>query len=269
MTLQYSQHCMYNLRSGSCDRLDHSIWKTLVKLGVVIRRPTRRGRRAGGLKQTGLAVMAPTLADTTNIHSILVHISKRCVEPQINKRSGVNQNNLIKVDCHRQEITNDKAISTCLLNVRSAQNKPSLIADFIVENELDVLALTETWLKETDSTQSHTISEMTPSGYRCLHVPRSRGKGGGVGILFRSCVSVKQASSSTFKTFENIHVSLKAGSSHLNIYVIYRPPPNKKKWIDSRWLLGGACPNVRRYHATTWKSRGDGRFQLPLGRYHK
>ena len=69
-----------------------------------------------------------------------------------------------------------KPLSTCLLNVSSAQNKPSLIADFIVENELDVLALTETWLKDTDSNQSRTVSEMTPSGYKCLHVPRSRGK---------------------------------------------------------------------------------------------
>ena len=101
-----------------------------------------------------------------------------------------------------------------------------------MENELDVLALTETWLKETDSTQSHTVSEMT------LHVPRSRGKGGGVGILYRSCVSGKQASPSTCKTFENIHVSLKAGSSHLNIYVIYRPPPNNKNELTVDDFLG-------------------------------
>ena len=107
-----------------------------------------------------------------------------------------------------------------------------------MENELDVLALTETWLKETDSTQSHTVSEMTPSGYRCLHVPRSRGKGGSVGILFRSCVSVKQASPSTFKTFENIYVSLEAGSSHLKIYVIYRPPPNNKNRLTVNDFLG-------------------------------
>ena len=135
-------------------------------------------------------------------------------------------------------VVKTKTISTCLLNVRSAQNKPCLIADFIVENEMDVLALTETWLKETDLTQSDTVSEMTPSGYRCLHVPRSRGKGGGVGILFRSCVSVKQASPSTFKTFENIHVSLKAGSSHFNIYVTYRPPPNNKNGLTVDDFLG-------------------------------
>ena len=107
---------------------------------MVIRRPTRRGRPAGGLKQTGLAIMTPLMADTANVHCIPVHICTRCVEPQINKRSGIIQNNLIKVDGHRQEITNVKAISTCLLNVRAAQNKPSLIAYLIVKNELDVLA---------------------------------------------------------------------------------------------------------------------------------
>ena len=85
---------------------------------------------------------------------------------------------------------------------------------------------------------SHAVSEITTSGNKCLHVHRSHGKGGGVGILYRSCVSVKQASPSIFKTFENIHVSLKAGSSHLNIYVIYSPPPNNKNGLTVDDFLG-------------------------------
>ena len=39
-------------------------------------------------------------------------------------------------------------------------------------------------------------------------------------------------------SFENIHISLKAGSSHLNIYVIYRPPPNNKNRLTVDYFLG-------------------------------
>ena len=56
--------------NSNVNRLDQSIWKTLVRLGVVIRRPTRRGRRAGGLKQTGLAVMAHPLYTCTYFHKM-------------------------------------------------------------------------------------------------------------------------------------------------------------------------------------------------------
>ena len=39
-------------------------------------------------------------------------------------------------------------------------------------------------------------------------------------------------------SFENIHISLKAGNSHLNIYVIYRPPPNNKNGLTVDYFLG-------------------------------
>jgi hypothetical protein len=37
-------------------------------------------------------------------------------------------------------------IDVCLLNVRSINNKALIIKDFVVDNDIDILALTETWL---------------------------------------------------------------------------------------------------------------------------
>ena len=152
------------------------VW-VYVRLGVVISRPKRRGRRAGGLKQTRLAATAAMLADTTNIQCIPVHISTRCVELQINKRGGINENNLIKLACNRQELTNDKSISTwtCLLHVLG---QPRIKHPWLL-TLLQILAE-----KKTDSTQSYTVFGMNPSGYKFLQVPHSRGKCGGVGILY-------------------------------------------------------------------------------------
>lgn len=112
-------------------------------------------------------------------------------------------------------------------------NKPTLIADLIIDQNIDFLGLTETWLKKADLPQSRTVSEMTPTGYSCVHVPRSRGKGGGVGIIHKASLSVKKMPHRVFRTVENLHVSLKAGHSHLNVYVIYRPPPNTKNKLTA------------------------------------
>ena len=39
-----------------------------------------------------------------------------------------------------------KAIEFCLLNARSIKNKATVLNDFVVENKIDVMAFTETWL---------------------------------------------------------------------------------------------------------------------------
>ena len=41
----------------------------------------------------------------------------------------------------------NNAISVCLLNSRSVRNKSSILKGFVVDKDIDLLALTETWLK--------------------------------------------------------------------------------------------------------------------------
>ena len=71
-----------------------------------------------------------------------------------------------------------------LLNTRSMLNKLEAVHQHISECKLDVLAVTETWLKP--STGPVDILPAIPSGYTAVQVPRSDGrKGGGVAIIFR------------------------------------------------------------------------------------
>lgn len=34
----------------------------------------------------------------------------------------------------------------CLLNVRSVKNKAMIVKDYVVDNDIDIMALAETWL---------------------------------------------------------------------------------------------------------------------------
>ena len=63
--------------------------------------------------------------------------------------------------CKMKKTTN---ISIGLLNVRSCVNKAKEINALIEEKDLDVLCLTETWLKDGDDP---VIVDMLPPGYNC------------------------------------------------------------------------------------------------------
>ena len=53
------------------------------------------------------------------------------------------------------------------------------MADYVVSQCIDVLALTETWLGS--DTDQLTINQLIPTGYKCKHIPRkSSRRGGGI-----------------------------------------------------------------------------------------
>jgi len=67
-------------------------------------------------------------------------------------------------------------------NARSVRNKSDEICDFVVENDLDVCAISETWLSGNDSDKI-VCGDITPTGYSLKHMPRKGRRGGGVALL--------------------------------------------------------------------------------------
>ena len=100
------------------------------------------------------------------------------------------------------------------------------ISDLIVDRDLDVLCVTETWLRADGDDVP--IGEMTPPGYSLLHCPRLTGRGGGVAILYRQHLKVRQCKLRSFTTFDNIEVCLAVGKRTVRLSVLYRPPPSQK-----------------------------------------
>ena len=78
-----------------------------------------------------------------------------------------------------------------LLNARSICNKKGVdINEFIQEVDLDILCVTETWLKGDPSDDVH-IAAVTPPGFQLKHNPRTSSKGGGVGMFYRDVYNVR------------------------------------------------------------------------------
>ena len=70
-------------------------------------------------------------------------------------------------------------MQVCSLNARSVCNKTTDIHELLAKKDIDVLALTETWIKENDTT----ASQLTSGYNQSLHKSRQGRAGGGVDVL--------------------------------------------------------------------------------------
>ena len=61
-------------------------------------------------------------------------------------------------------------LTAALLNSQSARNKVNLIGEAVIEHDIDILALTETWLTNTPKDEYYT-KELSFSGYKLINVP--------------------------------------------------------------------------------------------------
>ena len=115
-----------------------------------------------------------------------------------------------------------------LLNVRSVNNKFTLIEDCIRSNDFDFFAITETW---HDSASCPNVIACAPPGYRCIEEARVRtGKAatstlvnhGGVCIVYRTRYTVRRIDAPHCKTAEVLAVHAQGAGINVIIVVVYR-----------------------------------------------
>jgi len=134
-------------------------------------------------------------------------------------------------------------ISVCALNPRSVGNKTLALSDYIISNDFDIVALTETWLNKHSQSS---IGELVPAGYKIRHVPRCDNRcGGGVAILHKEGISASLVSStkdSNFTHFEHLNCLFSYKDVRMQLAVVYRPPPSQRNGLKnsvffSEWPL--------------------------------
>jgi len=111
-------------------------------------------------------------------------------------------------------------LKVCCLNVQPLKTKATPVADYVVSQGIDVLVLTETWLGiETDQL---TINKLVTGGYELNHIPRKSGRrGGGIGILYKSGLTVtvsKSEITEMYTHFENMDCTINTGKVTVTFY---------------------------------------------------
>ena len=112
-----------------------------------------------------------------------------------------------------------------LWNCRSIKNKIASICDCIINDKLDILVLTETWL--CDNARDSAILDYYLLNYQFFHKPRAQ-CGGGVGVILRKDYDTHELVSNQYSSFEHLDLAISSGSTHLHLLSVYRPPPSKK-----------------------------------------
>ena len=105
-------------------------------------------------------------------------------------------------------------IKACLLNTRSLRNKTSSFSDFVSSNDLDMIGVTETWLRSSDT--QGLIDEITPAGFQLHHVPHRNKRGGGVAVFVRNDIDGVLYQTDQRDTFKHITVKLSERQSNID-----------------------------------------------------
>ena len=108
---------------------------------------------------------------------------RRQFASKINAR---NNNNLVQLK-YAPTPSSPPPFATFLCNARSVRCKAAQIRNLIIDNDIDILVITETWLSPQDDV---ILGRITPEGYSALHQGRENRGGGGVAIVHKNAVSV-------------------------------------------------------------------------------
>jgi hypothetical protein len=114
-------------------------------------------------------------------------------------------------------------MNLALWNPRSIRNKTITCNDYIIDQDIDVIFLVETWLATDDPV---VIGEVKPNGYTFLNVPRGTSNHGGIGILSKTQLGFRSHSLGT-KTVNFEHASILDPNNSVHYIIIYRPHPTK------------------------------------------
>lgn len=121
-----------------------------------------------------------------------------------------------------------------VFNTHSAVHRASLLHDVIADRRIDLLVLTETWMKA--SHPAAITQDIAPPGFQVLHrFRRDDIDGGGVALVYADNLQVSVVPmSSSVNSADVLVTRVRMRRGRLNIAAIYRPPASTRYAISDR-----------------------------------
>lgn len=156
------------------------------------------------------------------------------------KNRQANLNNIITIQLNeKQVIRHSSMINISTINCQSIRPKEDYILSYIVENKLDLVVLTETWLNDTDPhkiwIQSCGFNKDT---YR-MNVSNRHGKsGGGLALVYNQCLlKIRQDKCGSTRSFEYAVWKILMKGECFTLIGIYHPPYSTANKITMQMFL--------------------------------
>ena len=143
-------------------------------------------------------------------------------------QSTTSLRNVININCSAGSPLNGHfkhPMSFCTLNARSVKNNSADLLDYICDYNVDLFAITETWLSADDAAVR---AELCPDGYKFIDQPRVGCRGGGTGLVHRDLLGVKKIVAGEKDSFEFSEWTVTSYLHNLRVVIIYRPPCSRR-----------------------------------------
>ena len=172
-----------------------------------------------------------------NLHEGSISSNIYVITP-VNTNNHVSSNvTSMKSSLHTNSLVNPRSIlNSAVFNSRSVRNKIWSIIDHVVENDIGLCTVTETWLNDVDSVS---IAQLSVAGYSFKNFPRqSHNRGGGTGILFRDSLKVSLVDRKENKSFEFSEWTVKVHDRSMRYVIVYRPPYSSLHLVSTSVFFG-------------------------------
>ncbi|XP_067291544.1 uncharacterized protein [Pseudorasbora parva] len=130
------------------------------------------------------------------------------------------------------------SFSLGLWNCQSAVNKADFIPAFATHSNLNILALTETWIRPEDSATPAALS----NNFSFSHTPRHTGRGGGTGFLITNNWKYSTHTSLCNNISFEYHAITVTAPAKIHLVVIYRPPGQLGTFVEELDVLLSSFP---------------------------
>ena len=221
MAIRYTTRELLNLfgrMTQPMKRVTTTVYHNITQLGICSVSLTHRGTTGGGRDHF-----------VTN-KTISTRVSTRCGVASISnpRTNGINMDNLKRVPIRNIASSVTRNLHVLCINTRSVKNKATSVADLAISHNIDVLALTETWLGSDIDKQ--VVSQLVPIGYKIHAVSRCKEKrGGGVALMYKAGLQVKSVTTGVKYThFEHSDYYITSAGVTFRLGVVYRPSPSRK-----------------------------------------
>ena len=108
-------------------------------------------------------------------------------------------------------------------------------------------------------------NDLTPLGYTLIDVPRTKTRGGGVGIVYKSSLKVEKQKVAGLSSFEATEVLISTAKDIIRLAVIYRPPPGCKTSQPTTVFLEEFYNYIDQHATTTGQLLVVGDFNFHYG----
>ena len=163
------------------------------------------------------------------------------------KNKSVNTHNLIQLTPARGDIKNgtkgrnySASIKFGLINTRGLKSEENLLKGEIVAKNLEIIAITETWLNNTNKENAWCKTSELNRDDLNIDIINREGRGGGIAIVWRNTITVTRCKHGILNTFEYGIWKLISGISSFQNRNTISHPPNKgtlNEFINERCEL--------------------------------